>query len=199
MSPAGKRGLSTPSFGGPSLAGHFLLAMPHMPDTRFARSVVYICSHGPEGTMGIVVNRLMGTMSFFELLNQLDIQISDNTRPVRVHQGGPVEGARGFVLHSDDFMLDGTTMVDDGIAMTSTIDILRALAEGNGPRHAFLALGYAGWQAGQLEQEISENSWLTAPASAELLFDGDLDTKWERVLGTLGIDIGMLSSTSGHA
>lgn len=182
-----------------SLAGQFLVALPTMTDPRFSRVVIYIVTHGPEGTMGLIVNRPLSSMSFADLLTQLDIPHGETTPAIRINYGGPVESGRGFVLHTDDFSRDGTTVLEGGMAMTSTIDVLRALAEGKGPGRSLLALGYAGWQGGQLETELQGNGWLTVPADATLLFDSDLDTKWERAIAMLGITPAALSVTTGRA
>lgn len=182
-----------------SLAGQFLVALPTMTDPRFSRVVIYLVSHGPEGTMGLIVNRPLSSMSFADLLSQLEIPYSENTPALRIHYGGPVETGRGFVLHTDDFRRDGTTVLENGLAMTSTIDALRALADRQGPAQALLVLGYAGWQAGQLEAELQGNGWLTVPADPALLFDADLDTKWERTIAMLGITPAALSVTTGRA
>ena len=181
------------------LAGHLLIAMPNMPDPRFARSVIYLCAHGEDGAMGIVVNRLMDAITFHELLEQLEIEAPGVVPGVRVHFGGPVEQARGFVLHSTDFVREGSLMIDDDVALTATVDILRAIAEGRGPKRRLFALGYAGWGPGQLDAELQANGWLSVPADPTLLFDEDLDTKWERALAKLGAHPLMLSGEAGHA
>src|SRR5579883_1084633 len=181
------------------LAGQLLIAMPTMQDPRFARSIVYMCAHTAEGAMGLVINRLLGQLTFPELLDQIGIPATKLVQDVRVHFGGPVESGRGFVLHSDDFQTEGTLVVEDAIALTASVDILKAIAEGRGPSRSLLALGYAGWGAGQLESEIQENGWLSVRADQELVFDGDLDTKWERAMSKLGVDSSQLSSLSGHA
>ncbi|MBL8574358.1 MAG: YqgE/AlgH family protein [Hyphomicrobiaceae bacterium] len=188
------------------LDGQFLIAMPGMEDKRFARSVVYICAHTADGAMGIVLNQLAPNISFPELLVQLDIikdgaqiQLPAMARRMCVLRGGPVETGRGFVLHSNDYFVDNSTLpIDDGICLTTTLDVLKAIAEGRGPESAMLALGYAGWGPGQLENEILANGWLTAPADARLVFDAELDNKYERALRHLGIAPGMLSSEVGH-
>lgn len=182
-----------------SLAGQFLIAMPNMPDPRFGKAVIYVCAHGPEGAMGLVINRLFEPLQFSELLSQLDMQLADNVADIPVHFGGPVEAGRGFVLHSDDYNSEGTVKVADGVCLTATVDVLSALAEGHGPRQCLLMLGYAGWSAGQLDAELQANGWLHAPADMALLFDSNLDDKWERVLASLGIQPAMLSSEAGHA
>lgn len=181
------------------LAGHLLIAMPQMEDPRFSRTVVYICAHTAEGAMGLVINRLFEGLSFPELLEQLGIESSPACDTISVHVGGPVEGGRGFVLHSADYMHDTSLMVQDGIALTATVDVLRAIAAGSGPRERILALGYAGWSAGQLDSEIKENAWLNVPADTALLFGTDIDHKWEAAIHKLGIDPSLLSVEAGHA
>lgn len=190
-----------------TLEGQFLIAMPSMADSRFEHSVIYMCSHSDQGAMGLVVNQVARHLSLEELLIQLDIvndesaiRLPSQVRGMNVHKGGPVEVERGFVLHSDDFMLNQSTLtIDNGICLTATLEILRALAQGGGPAQAMLALGYAGWGPGQLETEIQANGWLTAPADPDILFDTDSASKWHRALGSLGIDPAMLFSDAGHA
>jgi len=181
------------------LTGQLLIAMPQMPDQRFAKSVIYVCAHSAEGAMGLVVNRPFNGIGFGDLLEQLGIDIQVSLTDARVHYGGPVESGRGFVLHSADYMQQGTMLVDDDVALTATVDVLRAIAEGSGPRHSMLALGYAGWGPGQLDQEMQANGWLHAPADTAILFDADLDTKWERAIAKLGVSLSMLSAEAGHA
>jgi putative transcriptional regulator len=181
------------------LTGNLLIAMPQMRDQRFQRSVIYMCVHNPKGAMGLVVNRLVGSLTFPDLLQQLNIDADNLKQTIRVHFGGPVESGRGFVLHSDDFKDSGTTIVPGGLALTATIDILKAIAGGGGPRRCLLALGYAGWGPGQLDGELQANAWLSAPADEEIVFDGDLDSKWERALGKIGIAPRMLMGLSGEA
>jgi putative transcriptional regulator len=189
------------------LDGHLLMAMPTMADKRFARAVVYICAHSADGAMGIVVNKLAPEVSFRELLVQLEIvqarnepHLPQGVDQVRVHRGGPVETGRGFVLHSADFFLDNASLpMADGICLTATLEILRAIAEGHGPDRAILALGYAGWAPGQLEFEIQSNGWLHSPADKAILFDNDVETKYERALAKIGVEPGMLSMVAGHA
>jgi putative transcriptional regulator len=181
------------------LTGQFLIAMPTMADPRFERTVIYVCVHNAEGAMGLVVNRLVESLTFEELLEQLDIPSPRSDDAIRVHFGGPVESGRGFVLHSTEYLNDGTVVMDDGIGLTATVDILRDIAGGEGPRDTLLALGYAGWGPGQLDAEIQENAWLTVRANAELLFDHDLDQKWDRAVGELGFDPMLLSTASGRA
>lgn len=189
------------------LDGQFLAAMPGMPDSRFSRSLIYVCAHSAEGAMGIVVNRPSEGIEFPELLAQLDIipagtgiRLPAKAEHLKVLKGGPVETGRGFVLHSADFYIDNSTLsIDDGVCLTATVDILRAIARGDGPSDALFALGYAGWSAGQLETEINENGWLNCPGDRELLFDLDFETKYERALRKIGVDPGMLSTSAGHA
>ena len=189
------------------LDGQLLIAMPTMGDERFARTVIYLCAHSSEGAMGIVVNKPAADLNFPDLLVQLDI-IPDGERirlPQRVGRmpvlmGGPVETSRGFVLHSPDFFIDQSTLpIDEGVCLTATVDILRAIAKGEGPTEAVLALGYAGWSEGQLESEIQANGWLHCPADPGLIFDGALDLKYDIALRKIGIDPAMLSSEAGHA
>ena len=189
------------------LDGQCLIAMPGMSDQRFARSVVYLCAHSEDGAMGIIVNKPAADTHFSELLVQLDVIPSDQAirlpsqaEKMKVLRGGPVETKRGFVLHSADFFLESATLpIDDGICLTATLDILRAIAVGTGPENAVLALGYAGWGAGQLESEIQSNGWLHCAADQALLFDDALDTKYARALSKLGIDQAFLSKDAGHA
>lgn len=181
------------------LAGHLLIAMPQMRDPRFARTVVYLCAHNADGAMGIVVNRLFDGLSFSDLMEQLDIPTRAECDQIRVHFGGPVEGGRGFVLHSDDYLHETSINVAPGVALTATVDVLKAIADGGGPSRALLALGYAGWSAGQLDSEILDNAWLHAPADDSLLFGTDLDGKWQAAIQKVGIDFTALSHDAGHA
>lgn len=182
-----------------TLAGQLLVAMPQMADSRFERSVIYMCAHSKDGALGLVVNRPFRKLTFPALLDQLDIERGPDTRPIRVLAGGPVEEGRGFVLHSDDYVREDTLKVEHGFALTATIEILKALAKGEGPQRSLLALGYSGWGPGQLEREISDNGWLNVPADAGLVFDDALDTKWERALAKLRLTPTSLSGTAGHA
>jgi putative transcriptional regulator len=181
------------------LAGQILIAMPQMEDPRFARTVVYLCAHNADGAMGIVVNKLMGGLTFSQLLEQLDIPPTPACGQIRIHFGGPMESGRGFVLHSADYLHENTMIVEGDVALTATVDVLRAMADGTGPRESLLALGYAGWGSGQLDSEIRENAWLTVPADQALLFSRDLEHKYEQAIHKLGIDVGLLSSDAGHA
>ncbi|HZD25519.1 MAG TPA: YqgE/AlgH family protein [Alphaproteobacteria bacterium] len=181
------------------LTGQLLIAMPSIGDPRFERTVIYICAHSTDGAMGLIVNRLAEEIDFDELLDQLDVDHNGGSHDLRVHVGGPVETGRGFVLHTLDYQQDSTLVVSDSIGLTATVDILRAIAEDRGPAHCLLALGYAGWAAGQLDTEIQANGWLNAPADLALVFDDDIDGKWRRALTKVGVDLSFLSSHAGHA
>jgi putative transcriptional regulator len=183
----------------PSLSGQLLVAMPQMSDPRFARAVVYLCAHSSDGAMGLVVNRLIDSLTFGNLLSQLGVEAEGGPADMPVHFGGPVESSRGFVLHSSDYLQDSTLVIDDEIALTATIDVLRAIASGAGPRHRVLALGYAGWAPGQLDAEIQANGWLLVPADLDLVFGDENNAKWERAIAKIGIDLSLLSSEAGHA
>jgi putative transcriptional regulator len=214
MASEGKRaGESTHSAGGPVQAsagyldGRLLIAMPVMGDPRFERSVIYLCAHSAEGAMGIIVNHPAGSIDFPELLVQLgiikkgeQIKLPENAESMKVLRGGPVDTGRGFVLHSSDFFIENATLkIDEGVCLTATVDILKAIASGSGPKHAILALGYAGWAPGQLETEIQHNGWLHCDADADLIFGDDVEDKYARALRKIGIDPGMLSNEAGHA
>jgi putative transcriptional regulator len=187
--------------------GQLLIAMPSMGDPRFSRSVIYVCAHSSEGAMGIVINQRAPNISFAELLEQLKIVPSEERislpsalNAMDVHLGGPVETGRGFVLHSADyFKAESTLPINDSVCLTATVDILRDIAKGSGPNKALLALGYAGWAPGQLEDEIQSNGWLNCPADPELVFDPAVDRKYNRALDSLGVDPSHLVSDSGHA
>src|SRR3984893_14988222 len=187
--------------------GQMLIAMPSMGDERFARAVIYMCAHSADGAMGIIVNQPAAHISFSDLLVQLEvlpaadiIQLPQQAGGVKVLKGGPVDTQRGFVLHSADFFIENSTLpIDEGICLTATLDILKAIARGAGPASAVLALGYAGWAPGQLENEIHQNGWLHCAADRELIFGGDSEGKYALALKKIGVDVGMLSSEAGHA
>jgi putative transcriptional regulator len=189
------------------LDGQMLIAMPTMGDERFARSVIYLCAHSAEGAMGIIVNQPAPHISFRDLLVQLEvvddgdkIQLPQDAIRVKVLKGGPVETSRGFVLHSSDFFIENSTLpIDEGICLTATLDILKAIARGDGPKSAVLALGYAGWAPGQLENEIHQNGWLHCAADPDLIFGQDAEAKYVQAMQKIGIDLGMLSTEAGHA
>jgi putative transcriptional regulator len=200
-------GIGDNSTGCGYLDGQLLIAMPVMGDPRFERSVIYVCAHSSEGAMGIIVNHPAGSIDFPELLVQLDIikeadeiKLPQNAESMKVLKGGPVDTGRGFVLHSSDFFIENATLrIDDDISLTATVDILKAIARGRGPKHAILALGYAGWAPGQLENEIQHNGWLHCDADPDLIFGTDTEEKYTRALRKIGIDPGMLSNEAGHA
>ncbi len=187
------------------LDDQFLIAMPGMEDERFSRAVIYVCAHSEEGAMGLIINQPQ-SMLFPDLLVQLGImdekaaiRLPRRTRDLVVRNGGPVDRSRGFVLHSGDYRVESSLAVSDEICLTATVDMLRAISTGRGPEHALMALGYAGWGAGQLELEIAANGWLTCPASPEFLFDNDLDETYARLLSSIGVDVARLSPVAGHA
>jgi putative transcriptional regulator len=189
------------------LDGQMLIAMPGMSDPRFDRSLIFMCAHSDNGAMGIIVNKRAPMISFSELLERLDImpqesriKLPDDVQSMLVQFGGPVEPGRGFVLHTSDYFSADTSLpIDERVALTATLDILRAIAGGQGPRRSLLALGYAGWAPGQLEDEIQRNGWLSCAADEDLLFGNDLDGKYVSALHKIGVDPAMLSSEAGHA
>jgi putative transcriptional regulator len=182
-----------------SLAGQMLIAMPQMQDRRFERSVILLCAHSEDGAMGLVINKLIESLTLPELLTQLGIDGDGLRGKAHVHFGGPVESGRGFVLHSADYNEEGTITVSGDLALTATLDILRAIGRGGGPRRSLLALGYAGWGPGQLDAEIQANGWLHVAADEAIVFGDDFKDKWQRALGKLGIDPIALSGDAGHA
>jgi putative transcriptional regulator len=188
------------------LDGQLLIAMPVITDRRFARAVIYICAHSAEGAMGLIINQRAPNIRFAELLRRLSIaapdrgELAGESPDLDIHVGGPVETERGFVLHSADYYTaDSTLPIDEGVSLTATIDILKAIAKGKGPGRAMLALGYSGWRPGQLETEIQANGWLNCPADPDLLFDRDLDQKYGRALSKIGVDPSHLVADAGHA
>jgi len=182
------------------LTGKILIAMPGMGDARFEKSVIFVCAHSPEGAMGLIVNKPVKELGFKDLVSQLEIGIGTCACDCGVHFGGPVEPGRGFVLHSKDYSSDLSTLtVGEEFCMTATTDVLEKLAAGAGPEHAIMALGYAGWGPGQIEQEILANGWLTCDASLSLVFEEADTAKWEAALKILGVDALNLSSAAGRA
>ncbi len=181
------------------LAGMMLVAMPGMPDPRFDRSVVFLCAHSREGAMGIIVNQLAADVAFESIIEQLGIEPTPAATDLKVHVGGPVESSRGFVLHSADYVHENTLMIDEGFALTATVDVLRAIAGGEGPRQKVFALGYAGWAPGQLDAEIQKNGWLIAPPDQQIVFELNDADKWAGALRKIGVDPSLLSSSAGHA
>jgi len=182
-----------------NLTGHFLIAMPAMTDPNFAKTVTYICEHNEKGALGVVVNRPM-ELTLKGLFEQVDIPLdSPRLRELPVHYGGPVQVDRGFVLHKPVGNWQSTLQVQNDIGLTTSKDILTALGQGEGPEQVLITIGYAGWSAGQLEQEIQQNAWLTVPAQAETLFELPAEARMNGALGLLGIDISRLSEQAGHA
>lgn len=189
------------------LDGQLLIAMPAMTDKRFARSVIYMCLHNADGAMGLIINQRAANVSFAHLLKELGVvnEGAEDEIPARVLDtnvliGGPVETRNGFVLHSSDYLNKGSTLeIDSTVRLTNTVDVLKAIARGKGPDQALVALGYAGWAPGQLEDEIQANGWLSCPADTELVFDANLELKYDRALSKLGVDPSHLVSYAGHA
>lgn len=185
---------------GSFLEGKLLIALPGMPDERFEQTVIYVCAHSESGAMGIVINKPIPGLSFTKLMEQLEISTNAGLGDFPILFGGPVENSRGFVLHSNDYKsTDATLSVSDNISLTATVDILTALAEGRGPKHAILALGYAGWGPGQVETEFQDNGWLHCDAAPALVFDMEPEMKWRAALEHLGIDPTSLSANTGRA
>ncbi|MEZ5758159.1 MAG: YqgE/AlgH family protein [Emcibacteraceae bacterium] len=187
------------------LNGQLLLSMPGMTDPRFESTVIYICTHTEEGAMGLVINKYCENIDFPDLLKQLNIDCVTKNRPetplknIPLHEGGPVESGRGFILHSADYVQESTLIISETIALTATIDILTAIACGEGPKDYLIALGFSGWGRGQLENEILRNSWLSIEADDELVFRTKLDLKLPRAMAKLGVDMSMLSTEYGNA
>lgn len=183
------------------LSGQLLIAMPQMTDPRFEHSVVFMCAHNSDGAMGLVVNKLVDSLNFTDLLRQMELEIEadDLDERIQVHFGGPVESARGFVLHTPDYCSEATMQVDNGFAMTATVDVLRSIATGGGPAQAIFALGYAGWAPGQLDSEIQSNGWLNVTADHSLVFGRGHEDKWRQAVAKVGVDPSLLSSEAGHA
>ena len=184
-----------------SFTGQLLVSMPQLLDQFFARSVVYICSHSQiDGAMGLIINKVVEWLTIDKLYAQLKIEPAMRvSRSQAVHFGGPVQTGRAFVLHSPDYGDEGTLCIGAEFAMTATLDVLRAIGQGDRPRQAILAIGYAGWGPGQLDSEIQANGWLSVAADAGLVFDSDNDSKWQRALAKLGVSPELLSGDIGHA
>lgn len=182
-----------------ALAGQLLIAMPHMQDPNFAGSLILVCAHSPDGAMGLVLNHPIPKLSFEALLRQIGVEPLPPQRSIRMVNGGPVEEGRGFVLHSADWQAEGSMEVTGEVALTASLDVLKAIASGGGPRQGLLALGYAGWGAGQLEQEIARNDWLHVAPDEDLLFVGPDETRWRRALAKLKVDPLLLSGAAGRA
>ncbi len=196
-------GISDPSFSsgdGDSLEGQLLIAMPSMLDPNFEKSVIYVCAHSEQGAVGITINRPASNITFPELVSELEIPTPAPPSDKLILIGGPVETERGFVLHSTDYFVeDATLRTSESIGLTATLDILKLMAHGGGPKSSLLAIGYAGWAPGQLELEIKSNAWLHCDADANLVFSDDVDKKWDLAIAQLGFDPGHLSAESGRA
>ena len=182
------------------LSGKLLIATPAIGDPRFDRSVILLCDHSAEHAMGIILNKPVKGLRLPALLEQLGIENAGEARDQIVLEGGPVDRDRGFVLHSGDFDSDGATLdIGEGVRMTATKDVLVAMASREPPRQAVMALGYAGWGAGQLESELAENAWLVADADESMIYGDEVDGKWEAALQRIGVTPEHLSSSPGHA
>ncbi len=181
-----------------SLQGHFLISMPHLHDPNFDRTLVYICEHNEYGAMGIVVNRPT-EMDLNELLQQLEVS-ADNDQTAAIFAGGPVQNDRGFIIHSQTpRQWDSSYEINDEITLTTSMDILQAISEKSGPQEFLIALGYAGWGPGQLEQELSDNAWLSCPANLDIMFRTPAEEKLQAAAASLGVNLNLLTSQSGHA
>jgi putative transcriptional regulator len=181
------------------LTNQFLIAMPGLEDPNFFQSVTYICEHNAEGAMGLVINRPLD-MQLGEIFEHINLESADpQARQIPVHLGGPVQQDRGFVLHEPLGDWDATLRVTDRIGVTSSVDVLEAVARNAGPERALIALGYAGWGAGQLENEIAENAWLNGPADPDILFNTPDEERWKAAAASLGVDLDLLSGETGHA
>jgi putative transcriptional regulator len=167
------------------LVGRFLVAAPSMPDERFQKSVVFICKHDDDGALGIIVNNKVEDLPLSQVYKQLGIEVSDAAAERPVLFGGPVETSRGLVLHSADYQRGETLLIDGGMALTPSLEILKDMAGGNGPKQAWLALGHSGWAPGQLDREMQDNAWLVVDGDAGLVFDPDFAAKWQRALDRL--------------
>jgi len=182
-----------------SMANQFLIAMPGLRDPNFARTVTLVCEHSSEGAMGIVINRVTD-LTLADVLSQMDIVTSESRHlALPVHIGGPVQSNRGFVVHEPVGGWESTLAIDDSLGVSTSRDILVAIAENRGPERCLLALGYAGWSPGQLEREMAENAWLSGPADRQILFDLPAEQRWSAAVERLGVDLAALSSDAGHA
>jgi len=183
----------------PYLTDHFLIAMPAMGDPNFDRTVTFICEHNEDGALGLVVNRPMD-LALGEIFSQMSLECDDQaTSTLPVLQGGPVQVERGFVIHGSEGEWNSTLAVSDAVSVTTSRDVLEAMAAGDGPEPALVAIGYAGWGAGQLEAEMAANAWLTVPANTEILFDIPFEKRWRAAAALIGIDLDLLSTEAGHA
>lgn len=181
------------------LKDHFLIALPSLQDANFSRSVTYICEHTDDGTMGVIINRL-SALELGDILQHMEIEETDRTPgDLPIFVGGPVQEDRGFLLHSPPKRWKSTLVITDDLAITTSQDILQAIARGEGPEEVLIALGYAGWGPGQLEQELQQDSWLVAPASKQIIFHTPVEKRWEAAAALTGVDLNLITSTAGHA
>lgn len=182
------------------LTDHFLIAMPTLRDPNFSRTVTYICEHSADGAMGLVINRPMNNIHLGDMLEQLDITTDDpRVRQTTVFLGGPVQPDRGFVLHTAGRRWDSTLQITEEISITTSRDILESIAAGEGPEEKLVALGYAGWAGGQLEEELGANAWLSGPARTDIIFRMSAENRWRAAAGLLGVDLNLMSGEAGHA
>lgn len=189
----------TPARNDGFLQGKFLIALPGMPDARFERTVILMCAHSDDGAMGIIINKAITGMPFGQLMDKLGIAVTAKRTDTPVLFGGPVETQQGLILHSSEYAAPNSTQVIADVSLTGTIDVLRAIAEGRGPQKAVFALGYAGWESGQIESELHGNGWVHCDADTAILFDMPLQARWSAALGKLGINISGLSAEAGRA
>ncbi len=180
------------------LKHQFLLAMPGLTGSYFGATITYLCEHNEDGALGLMINRPLANVPLGELFDQLDIE-GNHHREAPVLEGGPVQRDRGFVLHSDDVVLESTLTLNDGMALTTAREILAAIAAGEGPERFLVCVGYAGWGAGQLETELADNAWLTCAADPEIIFAVPFEERIDRAAATLGIDFRLISGEAGHA
>jgi len=181
------------------LTGQFLLAMPHMQDPRFEKVVIYVCGHDANGAMGLIINKYLGDFTLKGLLEYLNLPQETIKRDLPIYFGGPVDTGRGFVLHSDDFRHPGTVLLAHRIALTATVDALQSIAKGAGPKDCLLAMGYVGWEAGQLDAELHSSRWLQMEADPDILFHTPVEKKWEKAIEKFGISPESLSEDFGQA
>ena len=182
-----------------NLTGQIIVSMPSLEDERFFKTVIYMCAHSTEGSMGIIINKKIDYDLYPDLLEQLGIEKPLDNKKLFIRYGGPIESGRGFVLHSDDMVRQETLNIDKGVALTSTTEFFDDLSKGKGPKNSILALGYAGWNPGQLESEIIQNSWISLSVDTSFLFDDEVSHKWTDAYKLLGIDPSKLSFHSGRA
>ena len=185
----------------PFLSGKLIAAMPAMSDPRFKRSVICICAHNEDGAIGIIINKIIESLSFSKIIRQLKLKKNKVKKyyTERIYFGGPVETERGFILHSSDYSSENSTSINTEISMTASTEILQALIDGNGPNKSIVALGYAGWGPGQLDTEIRSNSWLSVQSDPELIFSDKTADKWDMALEKIGVNPALLSTEAGRA